>query len=168
MSSSGSSCLVFQLRTVNLCQTIVDLVEHCQPYIYIKKKSLALQLSLAGNSCRLTWARLQQPQEQRYPFLTLHAVFSCVQTKVWLPVLGIFNVRRMLMHANAPGGSKDTERESALKVDWEKNPSPHRRIEPASAACQFDGLPTELHPRPVGNRKKKKKSGTIPWLPWQN
>ena len=100
--------------------------DHCRScgalpalYIYIKK-SLALQLSLAGNSCRLTWARLQQPQEQRYPFLTLHAVFSCVQTKVWLPVLGIFNVRRMLMHANAPGGSKDTERESALKVDWEK------------------------------------------------
>ena len=34
----------------------------------------------------------QQPQEQRYPFLSVCAVFSCVQTVVWLPVLGIFNV----------------------------------------------------------------------------
>ena len=31
-------------------------------------------LSLAGNSGRLTW------------------VFSCVQTMVWLPVFGVFNV----------------------------------------------------------------------------
>ena len=54
---------------------------------------LSLHSSVAGNSGRLTWARLQQPQEQRYPFLTVRAVFSCVQTKVWLPVLGVFNVR---------------------------------------------------------------------------
>ena len=37
--------------------------------------------------------KAQQPQEQRYPFLSVCAVFSCVQTMVWLPVLGIFNVR---------------------------------------------------------------------------
>ena len=67
---------------------------------------LALHSSLAGNSGRLTWIRLQQPQEQRYPFLTVRAVFIVPlrfpryfpiqgndQTKVWLPVLGIFNVR---------------------------------------------------------------------------
>ena len=36
---------------------------------------------------------IQQPQEQRYPFLTVRAVFSCVQTEVWLPMLGIFNAR---------------------------------------------------------------------------
>ena len=54
---------------------------------------LALYLSLVGNLGCLTWIRLQQWQEQRYPFLTVRAVFSCVQTKVWLPVLGIFNVR---------------------------------------------------------------------------
>ena len=55
---------------------------------------LALHLSLAGNSGRLTWVRLQQPQEQRYPFLSVRAVFSCVHTKVRLPMLGICNVRR--------------------------------------------------------------------------
>ena len=34
----------------------------------------------------------QQPQEQRDPFLSVCAVFSCVQTMVRLPGLGIFNV----------------------------------------------------------------------------
>ena len=37
---------------------------------------------------------------------------------------------------------------AALKVDWEKNPLPHRGIESASAECRSDALPTELHPRP--------------------
>ena len=37
---------------------------------------IVLHLPLAGNSGRLTWIRLQQPQEQRYPFLTVCAVFS--------------------------------------------------------------------------------------------
>ena len=60
-----------------------------KPSLFFK----ALHLSFAGNSDRLTWVRLQQPQEQRYPFLTVRAVFSCVQTMVLLPVLGIFNVR---------------------------------------------------------------------------
>ena len=30
-------------------------------------------LSLSGNSGRLTWVRLQQPQEQRNPVLQVHA-----------------------------------------------------------------------------------------------
>ena len=36
--------------------------------------------------------KAQQPQEGRYPFLSVCAVFSCVQTMVWLPVFGIFNM----------------------------------------------------------------------------
>ena len=35
--------------------------------------------------------KAQQPQEQRYPFLSVCAVFSCVQTMVW-PVASV-NVR---------------------------------------------------------------------------
>ena len=54
---------------------------------------IILHLSLAGNSDRLTSVRLEQPQEKRYPLLTVRAVFSCLQTKVWLPTLRIFNVR---------------------------------------------------------------------------
>ena len=57
----------------------------------------------------------------------------------------------MLIHAIAHGEGgggccTDTVRESALKVDWEKNPLPHRGIEPASAACRSGALPTKLHP----------------------
>ena len=29
--------------------------------------------------------RLQQPREQRYPFLSVRSVFPCVQTEIWLP-----------------------------------------------------------------------------------
>ena len=36
--------------------------------------------------------KAQQMQERRYPFLSACAVFWDVQTMVWLPVFGIFNV----------------------------------------------------------------------------
>ena len=40
-----------------------------------------------------------------------------------------------------------TQRESALKVGCgRKNLSSHRGIEPASAVCGSDALPSELHP----------------------
>ena len=52
-----------------------------------------LHLSLVGTLSRLTWVQLQQTQEQRYPFLAVHAVFLRVQTKGWLKMLEIFNVR---------------------------------------------------------------------------
>ena len=39
----------------------------------------------------------------------------------------------------------------------EKNPLPHRGIEPASAACRSDALPTELHPHPLNDRANGKK-----------
>ena len=62
--------------------------------------------------------KAQQPQEQLYPFLSVCAVFSCVQTMVWLPVFGIFNVcAQMMMHTIAHGGWTDSIRESALEVD---------------------------------------------------
>ena len=40
----------------------------------------------------------------------------------------------MLMRANAHGGVRIHARESALKVDLEKNPLPHQGIEPAPVA----------------------------------
>ena len=48
-------------------------------------------LSLAANGSPYL-GKAQQPQEQRYPFLSVCVVFSCVQTMVWLPVFAIFNV----------------------------------------------------------------------------
>ena len=42
---------------------------------------LGLHLSLAGNSGHLTWVRLQQPQQQRYPVLPEYEVLK------WLPTV---------------------------------------------------------------------------------
>ena len=55
------------------------------------------------------------------------------------------------MHLNVLGGVRTHARESALKVDWKGGGGggdslPGRGIEPASAACWSDALPTELHP----------------------
>ena len=60
----------------------------------------------------------QQPQEQRYPFLSVCAVFSCVQTTVWLPVSGIFSVRPDIDACHCTGGCTDTVRKSALEVGY--------------------------------------------------
>ena len=64
----------------------------------------------------------------------------------------IFNVRTDVNACDCTRVCTDAVGESALKVDWGgggKNPLPHRGIEPASAACRSDALPTELHPQIV-------------------
>ena len=58
---------------------------------------------------------VQQPQEQRYPFLPVCAVFSCVQTMVWLLVFVIFNVRTYVDACDYTQGLYE-QRESAQKV----------------------------------------------------
>ena len=52
----------------------------------------------------ITWVRLQQLQEQCYPFLPMCAVFLCVQTVLWLPVFGNFNVRTEIVVYNYTWG----------------------------------------------------------------
>ena len=78
-----------------------------------------------------------------------HVIFLCVQTKIWLPVFGIFNVRTDVNACDCRRGvyghRKRVYTENWL---WEKNSSPHGGIEPASAACRSDALPAELHPHP--------------------
>ena len=60
----------------------------------------------------------------------------------------------MLMHAIAHGvmgggGVTDTlKRVCSESWFWEKNPLPHRGIEPTSAACRSNTLATELYPHP--------------------
>ena len=83
-------------------------------------KSCGPLLPLMGNWGCLVWVWLELLQEQYYSFLSVHTVFTCVQTIVWLPMLWIFN-----MHADdddtIPHRScRNTIQESALKVDWEK------------------------------------------------
>ena len=63
----------------------------------------------------------------------------------------IFNVRTDVNACDCTWGCTDTVKGFALKVDSgreeKKNPLLHRGIEPASAACRSDALPTELHPQ---------------------
>ena len=78
----------------------------------------------------------------------VHAGFFSVslihQTLTWTQ--GSLMCAQMLMHAIAHGAVQTHVRESAWKVDWEKNPLPHRGIEPVSAAWQSDVLPMSYIP----------------------
>ena len=67
------------------------------------------------------------------------------RTLTW--ATGSLTCTQMLMHVIARRGVWTHIRESALKVEsGTKYPLPPRGIEPASAACRSDTLPTELHP----------------------
>ena len=77
---------------------------------------------------------------------------------VWLPMcLGFLTCLHKLMHGITHGGCTDTVRESALEVDWKKNPMPHWVFEPMSVLCLFfqsDTLLTELSLPLVGHQFK--------------
>ena len=96
--------------------------------------------------------KAQQPREQRYLFLPVCAVISCVQTMVWLPVFGIVNVRKGVTDAcdTAHGDCMDIVRESALEVDCgrkipcrtgDSNPRQY-----CTLAFQSDSLPSDVFP----------------------
>ena len=61
-----------------------------------------------------------------------------------------FNVGTDVNAFDCTRGCTDTLRERICTESWlwEKNPLPHRGIEPASTACRPDALPSELHPHP--------------------
>ena len=96
--------------------------------------------------------KAQQPQEQRYPFLSVCVVFSCVQTMLYdCQCLEFVTCAQMSMHAIAHGGCTDTVRESALKVNsGRKIPCRTRDSNPrqycAGLAFQSDTLRDELFP----------------------
>ena len=96
-----------------------------------------------GNLGCLTWIRLQQSVEQYYPFLTVRAVFSCVQTKVWLPMFGIFNVHTDVTACGCTWGCTDTVKESALKVDSGRKIPGHAREPNVLAAHSSNAVPIE-------------------------
>ena len=135
--------------------------------------SVCLSVSLTVRLCPLREIRspylgkVQQLQEQRYPFLPVCAVFSCVQTMVWLAVFVICNVHTHVDASDCTRGlyghrtsvstvrvsapyecqhrtSVSTVRVSAQEVDsGRKHPLPHRGLEPASVlrlAFQSDAL----------------------------
>ena len=95
---------------------------------------LKLHLFLAENLGQLTWVRLQQLQEQCYPFLSVCAPGIFVfWIMVWLPVLGILNMDADVMHVISRGDCKNTEREPALKM-----------VSVMYWAFWSDAVPTEL------------------------
>ena len=53
----------------------------------------------------------------------------------------------MRLHTGVYGHRKRVHR----KLPLGENILPHRGTEPASAACRYDALPTELHPHPVSH-----------------
>ena len=72
------------------------------------------------NSGHLTWVRLQQPQEQHYPFLPVCAtIYFCVSNQwyYWMSVFGIFNVHSHVDACNCTWKLYGTVRESAVKAD---------------------------------------------------
>ena len=129
---------------------VKDIRDHFFFFFFFFKTQTSLPL--AGNSGRSPdLGKEQQPQEQRYPFLSVCAVFSCIQIFVWLGFLTCAQMI-MLMHAIAHGGCTETVRESALEVDsgrkipcctGDSNPREY-----CARAFQSDALPTELFPRP--------------------
>ena len=78
---------------------------------------LAPYLSIVGNSGHLTRLRLQRPQEQCYPFLTVCAVFSFTKQRCGCQCFRSLTCTKMLMHAIAHKGCTDIVGESGLKVD---------------------------------------------------
>ena len=68
-----------------------------------------------------------------YPFLSVCVAFPCVQTMVWLSVFGIFNVRTDVDVCDWTRGLYGhRKRVCTGSWLWEKNPLPHRGLEPAS------------------------------------
>ena len=58
-----------------------------------------------GHLSKAYLGKAEQAQGQCYLFLSVCAVFSCVQVMVWLPVWGIFNghIDCMPLHSRAVG-----------------------------------------------------------------
>ena len=78
--------------------------------------------------------RAQESQKQRYPFLSVCAVFPCVQTMVWPQVLGCFNVVTYVDACDCKRGlyGDTAVRVSALKAHYE-----HRFPALSSTLCQI-------------------------------
>ena len=70
----------------------------------------------------------------------------CIFLCVFKQRYGIFNIKACNCMQGQYEHCKRACTESWL---WEKNPLPHQGIEPASAACQSESLPTEPHPSPI-------------------
>ena len=117
------------------------------PYLFFSNLFLSTSSSFLGSSGHLTWVR-----HSSHKTSATHSC-QCAQyflvSKQWhdCQCLGYLTYVQMLTPAIAHGGCTDTVWESALEVDWEKNPVPSWGREPMSVLWldfQLDALPTEL------------------------
>ena len=85
--------------------------------------------------------KAQQPQEQRYPFLSVCVVFSCVQTIVWLPlvpVFGIFNVHTDVDACDCTRGLYGHRKKVCTgSWPWEKKPCRYGDSNPRQYCAGF-------------------------------
>ena len=92
--------------------------------------------------------KVQQLQGQCYPFLSVCAVFSCVQTMVGLPVLEIFNMHTDIDACSCTQGLYNHCKIVCIGSSfWEQNPLLQWGPEAMSVlhlVFQSDVLPTEL------------------------
>ena len=116
-----------------------------------------LHCALRGNSDQLTRVKALQPQEQRYPaFLSVSTVFSCVQTMVWMPRFGIFNVRTDADACDCTRGLYGHRKRRVRTESWlwekekerkkeKKNPLPHLGLEPAVSITPGFSVRSSIH-----------------------
>ena len=77
-------CDLDNCSLIRLYKHYVDNSDNCRIFSNVLFLFLVLHFPLreVGSLCL---GKAQQPQEQRYPFLSACVVFSCVPTVVWLP-----------------------------------------------------------------------------------
>ena len=83
------------------------------------------------------------------PISKVYVVLLCVQTKVWLPALGIFDKHTDVNACDCIWRLCRHPRRVCIE-SWlcGENPLPHWGIEPASVVCWSDAVPTELQSLP--------------------
>ena len=119
-------------------------------YFYFLQLYCSNGISLIGNSGCLPRGK-PAAIELRYSTYGACWVFWCLHNPSNSAMdYGIFNVRTDVNACDCTRGCTDTLKEPAMKVtSGRKNPLPRRGIEPATAACRSDALPTDLHPHAV-------------------
>ena len=113
----------------------------CFPFLYKR----IVPLGFLPWKIRIAYPRENQLRQTRATQPTVHA--GCFSVAIIHRTLDmdyrIFCVRTYVNACHCTQVCTDTVRESALKVDWERNPLPYRGIAPASAACRSGALPTQ-------------------------
>ena len=111
-----------------------------------KNKLFCISLSIVGNLHRLTWVRHSSRKSSTAHSCQYVSYFHVSKQWYGCQCLAFLTCAHMLRHVIAHRGCSDTVRQSALEVDWEKNPLSHQGLEPKSVLClafQSDTLPVE-------------------------